>query len=92
MPKRISREKPDAVQNVIRVAQESVKDRPGPKPVLAPKTRITQSVISQVMSKLGRKGGKIGGKRRLQTMTLEQRSQAALKAAQARWGKRGGGG
>jgi hypothetical protein len=40
------------------------------------------------MSAMGTKGGKIGGKRRMQTMTAEQRSQIALKAAQARWKKR----
>lgn len=43
--------------------------------------------ISRVMSALGRKGGKVGGKRRMQTLTQEQRSQIAFKAAQARWSK-----
>jgi hypothetical protein len=41
--------------------------------------------LSNLMSKLGRKGGKIGGKRRMQTMTAEERSLAAQKAANARW-------
>ena len=36
---------------------------------------------------LGRKGGKVGGKRRAQNMTPEQRSEAAKKAAAARWSK-----
>jgi hypothetical protein len=39
------------------------------------------------MAAMGRKGGKIGGKRRLLTMTPEARKAAAAKAAQARWGK-----
>jgi hypothetical protein len=39
------------------------------------------------MAAMGRKGGKIGGKRRLETMTATQRSAAAKKAAQARWKK-----
>lgn len=39
------------------------------------------------MSELGRKGGKIGGKRRLETMTPQKRSEQALKAVRARWGK-----
>ena len=47
-----------------------------------------RSLVSQVMAEMGRKGGKIGGKRRLQTMTQEQRSQLALNAAKARWAKR----
>jgi hypothetical protein len=36
---------------------------------------------------LGRKGGLKGGKARAASMTAEQRSEAAKKAAQARWGK-----
>jgi hypothetical protein len=36
---------------------------------------------------LGRKGGKIGGKRRAEGMTPEERSEAARKAAAARWKK-----
>jgi hypothetical protein len=39
------------------------------------------------MAALGKRGGKIGGKRRLQTMTQEERSAVALKAAHARWKK-----
>jgi hypothetical protein len=39
------------------------------------------------MSALGSKGGKIGGKRRMETMTQKQRSDIAFKAAQARWNK-----
>ena len=37
---------------------------------------------------LGRKGGLKGGKRRLDTMTPEQRKESARKAAAARWGKK----
>lgn len=36
---------------------------------------------------LGRKGGLKGGKARAAKMTPEERSEAARKAAQARWGK-----
>jgi hypothetical protein len=36
---------------------------------------------------LGRRGGKKGGKVRAQRMTAKQRSEAARKAAEARWGK-----
>jgi hypothetical protein len=45
------------------------------------------SLISQYMARIGSKGGKVGGKRRLQTMTAEQRRQAAAKAARVRWSK-----
>lgn len=53
---------------------------------------LSKKVISEVMSTLGRKGGKIGGKRSLETMTPEERSarakKASLAAAQARTAKR----
>lgn len=48
----------------------------------------TDAEISRVMAVLGRKGGRIGGKRRMDTLTQEQRSQIAFKAAQARWKKK----
>jgi hypothetical protein len=46
-----------------------------------------QAQLSAYMAELGAKGGKIGGKRRLETMTYEQRSAIALKAVRARWTK-----
>jgi hypothetical protein len=39
------------------------------------------------MREMGAKGGKIGGKRRLETMTDEQRKRSARKATKARWAK-----
>lgn len=45
----------------------------------------SKSDISRVMAVLGRKGGKIGGKKRAASMTPERRSEIALKAARARW-------
>ena len=41
--------------------------------------------ISAYMAAIGRKGGLIGGKRRLKTMTKAERSKVAAKAARARW-------
>ena len=40
------------------------------------------------MSAMGKKGGKIGGKRSMETMTEDERRERALKAAKARWAKR----
>jgi hypothetical protein len=37
---------------------------------------------------LGRRGGKVGGKRRAENMTEDQRKESARKAAAARWGKK----
>lgn len=38
--------------------------------------------------KMGRKGGKLGGRVRAANMTAEQRSENARKAVQARWAKK----
>jgi len=55
-----------------------------PEPI---KMLIPRSV-SRVMAKMGSKGGRIGGKRRLVKMTAEQRRQIASDAAKARWKKK----
>jgi hypothetical protein len=48
-------------------------------------------LISAVMREMGRKGGKKGGKKgakaRMETLTPEQRTQIARKAAKARWAR-----
>ena len=49
---------------------------------------LKKSLISQVMREMGRKGGKIGGKRSLETMTPEERSARAKKASLAAAKKR----
>lgn len=48
----------------------------------------TKAQVSMFMAELGRKGGKKGGKRRLETMTPKERSAVARKAAHARWDKK----
>jgi hypothetical protein len=52
-----------------------------------PETQAAPS-LSAYMAAMGRKGGIVGGKRRLVTMTPAARKKAATKAAQARWGKK----
>jgi hypothetical protein len=52
-----------------------------------PRRKIPLS-ISRVMSAMGRKGGKIGGKASLITMTPEERRERALQAAKTRWANR----
>jgi hypothetical protein len=44
-----------------------------------------RSIRSQILSELGREGGKLGGKARAARMTPEQRRRSARKAAKARW-------
>jgi ABC-type branched-subunit amino acid transport system substrate-binding protein len=75
MPKRKrTTEKLDTVQNARRVFIEATQT-----------TELT--IVQQVMREMGAKGGKIGGKRRLETMTDAQRTKSAKKAAKARWAK-----
>ena len=40
-----------------------------------------RALFSEIMREIGRKGGKIGGKRSLETMTPEERSARAKKAS-----------
>lgn len=51
-------------------------------------TMPTGAQISVLMAEMGRKGGKIGGKRRMQTMSSKERSKIARKAAKSRWAKK----
>jgi hypothetical protein len=46
------------------------------------------ALLSEIMAELGRKGGKIGGKRSLTTMTSAERSARAQKASLAAAKKR----
>src|ERR1039457_2338666 len=81
MPKRISKRPSDINQAAFELVARSVGMRPPDKP-----KKASRAEISRVMSAMGRKGGKIGGKRRLETMTPEERRTRALNAAKARWG------
>jgi len=57
----------------------------GQIPAPEPETPPAPSDLSAYMAAIGRKGGQIGGKRRLKTMSKAQRSKVAAKAAKARW-------
>jgi hypothetical protein len=60
---------------------------PAPEPAPKLTAPAAPANISEYMAAIGRKGGQIGGKRRLKTMTKAQRSKVAAKAAKARWKK-----
>jgi hypothetical protein len=79
MPKRTrkSTETLDTVQNARRVSLEAI----------SMSETVELTIVQQVMRDMGAKGGRIGGKRRLETMTDEQRRRSARKAAKARWAK-----
>jgi len=48
----------------------------------------TRAIFREIMREIGAKGGKIGGRRSLETMTPEERSARAKKAAMAAAKKR----
>jgi len=74
MPKRISKRIKDSNQIAAAVVALSTTEMPD------------KATLSKIMAEMGRRGGKIGGKKRLKTMTDEERKVAASKAARARWG------
>lgn len=78
MPKRISKKRRDANQTAAAVVSLATAEEP----------KIDSDTLSRVMAAMGRKGGKIGGKRRLETMSPEERRKSASKAAKALWTKR----
>jgi hypothetical protein len=80
MPKRSSKELSDPIQNAFRVVQGSIEQHETALTIVG-----NRSLLSQVMAEIGRKGGKIGGKRRLTTMTPARRKEVAQLAAKKRW-------
>jgi len=67
------------------IVDQSTSEAPCPEPETTLQARKVPADISEYMANIGRKGGQIGGKRRMKTMTKEQRSKIAKKAAKARW-------
>lgn len=75
MPKRISKKQRDESQTTDPVVALATSDAP----------EIDRAAISRVMAAMGRKGGRIGGKRSLETMSPAERKRRAQKAAKTRW-------
>jgi hypothetical protein len=90
MPNRISRPR-DVSQSAFEVvrhstSEEAQAERPSEIIIEVPKeTKPSKYDISRVMAEMGRRGGQIGGKRRLETMTKAERTKIATKAAKTRW-------
>jgi hypothetical protein len=77
MPKRISKKLKDANQIAAAVVALST----------AESTPMDSQTLSRIMAEMGRRGGKIGGKRSMETMSSKERKIRAKKAAKARWKK-----
>lgn len=82
MPKRVKQKKRTTDENEVafQLVQRATQE-PEPSNIGLPKS------VSEYMAQIGSKGGKIGGKKRLKTMTPEQRRKVAQKAAKSRWSK-----
>ena len=75
MPKRSSR------LDLNQLAKRIVDEATGEEPITLPPPEKNQAAVE-----LGRLGGKKGGKARAESLTPEQRSEIAKKAAMNRWG------
>jgi len=76
MPKRSSR------LDMNQLAKRIVDEATGEEPITPPPKEKNKAA-----QELGRLGGKKGGKARAESLTPEQRSEIAKKAAKARWKK-----
>jgi len=84
MPKRSSKKR-KGKQDVNTLANLIVEEATGETPVPA---EPEDSGKDPIAVELGRRGGLKGGKARAENMTKKQRSEAARKAAKARWKKK----
>jgi hypothetical protein len=75
MPKRISKKLKDSNEIAAAVVALSIAEEPP----------TDSSLLSKVMAEMGRRGGKIGGKKTAANMTAKERKARARKAAKARW-------
>ena len=90
MPKRSSTRKPkeDFSQTAFRIVQELTSEKPAAKENLSA-ALDNDEARKEIMREMGKRGGQKGGKARAATLTPEQRSEIAQKAASKRWGKSG---
>jgi hypothetical protein len=86
MPKQL-KQKPKRITDENQIAFELVRRSTGEPLPESQQPTEPRSQISEYFATIGARGGKIGGKRRLKTMTKEQRQKIARKAAKTRWSK-----
>ena len=78
MPKRSGKRPRDLNSLAASLVGDATDEAPEPEPVEAEKDPAAVA--------LGRRGGLKGGKARAERMTVEERREAARRAARARWG------
>lgn len=84
MPDRSSKRPRDLNRRAWEIAQEATGEKPKAEEVDIVEQAIKDGKNPHAVL-LGRKGGQKGGKARAAKMTKEERSEAAKKAARARW-------
>jgi len=77
--KKKTRGRKDSNQSAFDTVQKTIEASEADAP------RFDTAIISEVMRQLGSKGGKIGGVKRMEVLSPEEKTQLALKAAKARW-------
>lgn len=80
--------KPKRPKDVNQLAHFLVKATTESPETESPERKPTSVEISRVMAEMGRRGGKVGGKKRAAWLTKERRVEIALKAARSRWDKK----
>lgn len=78
MPRRKSIQPEDEIQAARRVFDQ----------IIEQSEAVHDSIVSRIMSEMGKRGGSKGGKMRLVTLTAERRSEIASLAAKKRWSKK----
>jgi hypothetical protein len=83
-PAKQTAKKPKTPRDMNQLAHQLVRESREPHEVESP-VNATPLEISRVMSEMGRRGGRIGGKKRAASLSPEKRREIALKAARCRW-------
>lgn len=85
MPKPVKKRRPSSDPNLSAadMVQRSLNAHDTPAPV-----KNFKDELSAYMAKLGKKGGKASGAKRMQNLSEEKRREIASRAARARWAVR----
>ena len=88
MPKRSSTRKPkeDFSQTAFRIVQELTSENPVAKEDLSA-ALDNDGARKEIMREMGKRGGQKGGKARADSLSADERSSIAKRAAAKRWGK-----
>jgi hypothetical protein len=86
---RSSNTKPKRPRDANQLAYQIVQESTGQAPAAPPLALVAEAGKNPAAVALGRLGGLKGGRARAESMTAEQRSEIAKKAADARWHKDG---